>query len=139
MKLENQVCTLDQGKKLEELGVNTNSLFCYCRVIGFFKDSVITVLQRDSSIDNLPDISTTFIAPAYMVSELGVMLPTETYTTRKGSYMSEYAQWEYVDDGNELVSGLFDNEAEARAQQLINLIGHGLLKIEEVNNALLNS
>lgn len=118
MKVEEQVCSLIQAKKLKELGIEQNSLFYW---IDRGNDSKVLYGQNVEFLNSLPIVS------AFTVAELGELLPTETYTQRTGSNNSEYANWEFTDDGNELGMGAFKTEAQARATLLIYLLENKLI------------
>ncbi len=70
MKLENQVCSLEIAKKLEELGVNKESLFYW--VVS--KDHSSIHLGVDIQLGN---IDWDEMYSAYTVAELGKMLPRQ--------------------------------------------------------------
>ena len=132
MKIENQVVTIEQAKKLKELGVTAEPLFWY--VIDIDPITPLDIIQKwqHSNFDQCEKY------PAYTVAELGVMLPSETFTQRTGSEDSEYDNWEWVDDGNGNANGLYETEAEARASMLIYLLENNLTTPEEVNQRLNN-
>lgn len=123
MKLENQVCSLDQAKRLKELGVRQDvSIAIWYE---FPKDEYL-VIYRIGNL-SLKEYS------AFTVAEMGQMLPTQCHST-KCSNKNIY--WEWVDDGNELSFPGFMNEAECRASHLITLLELGKLSVEEVNKRL---
>ena len=132
MKIENQVVTIEQAKKLKELGVTAEPLFWY--VIDIDPITPLDIIQKwqHSNFDQCEKY------PAYTVAELGVMMPSETFTQRTGSEDSEYDNWEWVDDGNGNANGLYETEAEARASMLIYLLENNLTTPEEVNQRLNN-
>lgn len=148
MKIENQVCTLEQAKKLKTLGINQDAAYlCFLEnsagkyildtVEGNFNSHCI-----DYEISVHPGgFEASFIEQviaAFTVAELGVMLPSETHTQRTGSEDSEYDNWEWVDDGNGNANGLYNTEVEARAAMLIYLLENNLTTAEEVNQRLTN-
>ena len=130
MKIENQVVTIEQAKKLKELGVTAEPLFWY--VIDIDPITPLDIIQKwqHSNFDQCEKY------PAYTVAELGVMMPSETFTQRTGSEDSEYDNWEWVDDGNGNANGLYETEAAARASMLIYLLENHLTTPEEVNKRL---
>ena len=69
MKIENQVCTLEQAKKLMALGVTAEPL--YWHVIDIDPLTPMDIIQKwqHSNFDQCEKY------PAYTVAELGVMLP----------------------------------------------------------------
>lgn len=135
MKIENQVCTLEQAKKLKELlnlgqWKNVDFNFYWMLTEGAL-DYFLTTGPRVGGyaypIDQVP---------CFTVAELGVMLPSETGTQRTGSEDSDYANWEWADDNNQMGMGMFATEAEARADCIICLLEKKLITPEEVNNRL---
>ena len=149
MKIENQVCTLEQAKKLTALGVTAEPLFWY--VINIDPITPLDIIQKwqHSNFDQCEKY------PAFTVAELGVMLPHPSSLNEMGGWvhMSEcdttsndgmpwYLLWEYDLDkegagyGRHIVSGV--NEAEARAAMLIYLLENHLTTPEEVNQRLNN-
>jgi hypothetical protein len=123
MKLENQVCSLENGKKLAELGVTMDSYFVWIETVdynykaeGFFK-----VLKRGSAgIYQLH-------APAYTVAELGEMLPDGDITTRRGTKRFHCETMTFNHYTIEYT------EADARAQMLIWLLENGFITAQEIN------
>ncbi len=132
MKIENQVVTIEQAKKLTALGVTAEPL--YWHVIDIDPITPMDIIQKwqHSNFDQCEKY------PAFTVAELGVMLPSETHTQRTGSEDSEYDNWEWVDDGNGNANGLYNTEVEARAAMLIYLLENNLTTAEEVNQRLTN-
>ena len=124
MKIEQQVCTLEQAKKLVALGVTAEPL--YWHVIDIDPLTPMDIIQKwqHSNFDQCEKY------PAYTVAELGVMLPPmfRTYHERnKGMWYCEY-KGHWTED--------FKTEAEARAAMLIYLLGNHLTTPEEVNQRL---
>ena len=94
MKIENQVVTIEQAKKLKELGVTAEPLFWY--VIDIDPITPLDIIQKwqHSNFDQCEKYS------AFTVAELGVMLPdgrdidpeyTQITTCRNYSDVSLYA------------------------------------------------
>lgn len=89
MKLEDQVCTLEQAKRLKELGVAQNSYFSWCgdetsrlkdngnsAEIGPWVFVSTTIPFNNMEADHRADVpSAKPFAAAFTVAELGVMLP----------------------------------------------------------------
>lgn len=135
MKLQNQCCTRQQGERLEELGVKGTPMFCHCYVSVDSENSTVAILPTGFEL-NIPDLGTTWIAPAFTVAELGVMLPTG-YDTMRISTKVEATMWQGYDlEGNEFTEEPFNTEAECRAAMLINLIETEAVTVEEVNARL---
>jgi hypothetical protein len=117
MKLEDQVCSLENAKKLAELGVTAESLFVHYEI------------GNNVALRCMCTIPSFILAPAYTVAELGEMLPANKHDrhaeyskTKKGWFVGWYSD-DYGcgalthDYSNELQS-----EADARALMLIWLI-----------------
>lgn len=123
MELEDQVCLLDQAKKLKELGVAQLTLFTW-KVNNV--QSVVTTTPMAYWIDKYaPQIGNTYYA-AFTVAELSIMLLeyAETYFTEGGKWRIGDADFD------------FDTQAEASAGRLIYLIENDILTVEEINNRL---
>lgn len=159
MKIENQVCSLEQAKKLDELGVKYKDYqYAYvdfttasgqeavlCRpashveerqrewawfMVGSHSEEITAEIDEDTvSADG-------GIYPAFTVAELGVMLPLNCDSI-KDQTASKVIFWAcnegLTGDCNE-VNGA--NEAEARAAMLIYLLENNLTTPEEVNTRL---
>jgi hypothetical protein len=117
MKISNQVCTLEQAKRLKELGVCQESYFHY----GDHMDGVFESWMHEGDED-------TFYA-AFTVAELGAMLKgCETYPRKsdRNDYWFIYLEkFEH-----------FKTEAEGRAAILIYRLEKGASTIAEVNHLL---
>ena len=118
MKLSEQVCALEQAKKLYALGVERRSLFYHFH----------------GRIEHEAFGSEYY--SAFTVAELGVMCNSEVYTWRTGSVNSEYANWEWIDEGGQNGMGVYATEAEARAAMLIYLLENNLVTPAEINQRL---
>lgn len=128
MKLQDQVCSLEQAKQLKELGV--------------YGESLITVADRSggvfmSSLDIDDEYSPCYCA--FTVAELGEMLPPDyqwswPLMTRNVWYCA------YCDAGEEGAVARYAqagySEAQARAAMLIYLLASGKVTAEDVNARL---
>lgn len=126
MKLENQVCALEQGEKLLKLGVSNDSFFHW-----FMDDDLI--MGEHWSCGRLANPNEETI-PAFTVAELGVMLPTgydSMRVTERGAEM-----WRTYDESGNDFPNIFVTEAEARAAVLIHLLDTNIISPEEVNQRL---
>lgn len=74
MKLENQVCSLEWGQRLKELGVTQKSLYRHY-LIGPFRDGTYDTFLFSQSGKH--DKECQDWVPAYTVAELGEMLPKD--------------------------------------------------------------
>lgn len=144
MKLENQVCTLEQAKRLKELGVEGESAF-YWR----FESGMRWRLAPRGYFD--PEEEGVETYSAFTVAELGVMLPHEIgqgpYTPLLHIVMPPTEETEfnwcaaYVEDSIYETGPLWrdgETEAQARSALLIHLLESGSITAEGVNDRLQN-
>ena len=77
MELKDQVCTKQQGKRLEELDVTMKSIFCHCIISTHPTGEAYgyDILPTEFDLKEINLQNATFDAPAYTVAELGEMLP----------------------------------------------------------------
>jgi hypothetical protein len=137
MKLSEQVISLEQAKRLKDLGIEESSQFYH------FKGKITTEAYGND------------YWPAFTVAELGVMLPHPSSLNEMGGWLHNsecdttstdglpwYLLWEYDLDkenagfGRHIVSGV--TEAEARASMLIYLLENNLVTPAEINQRLTN-
>lgn len=162
MKIENQVCTVEQAEKLFELGVDLDSQFAWCWNGRYY--------NRDGSkgfFINQEGFKKEWEEAycAFTVSELGVMLPNGNQLKRTPNiaqfksfrvipkYQEEGKKWLCSADVSNLhhvtIDGIDahevwkiiygDTEAQARAAMLIYLLEHNHITADEVNERLLNA
>ena len=150
MKIQDQVCSLEQAKKLSELGVNSQSLWYYIRADeyefalvpdGWVVDDAVPDLRYWESVATCHEQYS-----AFTVAELGVMLPHDLeefqlstwYAPKRKLYRSQYrlnrGSISDEDFPEDFAQGT--TEAECRASMLIHLLESGKLTPEEVNNRL---
>lgn len=124
MEIEKQVCSLENSKRLKELGVVRESLFFWelNKANKYFKGKVTF---GDPSLEN----SWAIPFPAYTVAELGEMLPEGLIVFSSGSNGWEVEFW-VQDCEHEVVD---KSEADARALMLIWLLETGRITKDEVN------
>lgn len=141
MKLEDQVCTLEQSKKLKELGITQYSLFYH--IDNLVKEIGYEGIKLRHSINPLNkgmpvDGGVVRYYSAFTVAELGVMLPTGYDTMRITSDKSlKSFEWNGYDLEGEVFSFEgFDTEAQCRAAMVIYLIESNNITPFEVNNRL---
>ncbi len=118
--MDNQVCMIEQSKKLLELGVDQKSEF-------FHTKSAL----GDAIVDKRLASNYHYRIPAFTVSELGIMLPAKSW-----SYRTEGGFWICKTCGTKSTPMLANTEAEARAIKLIHLIETGSITVQEVNERL---
>lgn len=117
MKLVDQVCSLDLAKRLKDLGVGQESLFCYA----------------NGGLYSNPDFLTDNQFAAFTVAELGEMLPPEWSGFELVIEKTGPIGWQikYVERGYEDETRgdfFFDiSEANARAKMLIYLIENKII------------
>ena len=150
MKIENQVCTLKQAKKLKALGVAQES-FMYWEELHPVKDCATERLQVHFNTGH--PISNGVVKDqysAYTVAELGEMFPlTFIYEDDKCFASSEKFCLSHkwitgictVASPNKSIEAkkyFADHfEAHARAQNIIYLLEKGIVTVDTVNNNLL--
>jgi len=160
MLLENQVCSLEQSKKLKELGVKQFSLFYHFpnpntkEIKKKYKIPDYNVVYGKNHIgkewENISELVIrgvfTSTYSAFTVAELGIMLPEYYPSWRfkvKNSikWISTIITKDNVKDGKTITTANeFDryanNEAQARATLLIALLENDVIKVSEVNKRL---
>lgn len=151
MNIENQVCTLEQAKKLKELGVNAESLFWWTQdktpsspnlhYYGWSQESMpwgvfFGQRSRISTSDVFEEYS------AYTVAELGEMLPSKIeikgasyiVTSMKSAQAETGVKYSWTCRVWNTKQGLFkkefgETEAQARAAMLIYLLENKLITV----------
>lgn len=137
MKIENQVCTLEQAKRLKELGVLQDGSLAV-----WFISSVGPFIQFRLNEETLPQEYA-----AYTVAELGEMLPdyitVDSYRMHPRFFKQEQnnspALWTgtYGKTVDEDVPDFdFHNEAQLRAAMLIHLIENKLVSVDQINKSI---
>ncbi|MCW3466541.1 hypothetical protein [Chitinophaga nivalis] len=124
MRLDHQVCTPDQGKRLANLGITGAPLFWH------LSTGEIHYGQHCDAI-----------APAYTTSELGQMCPYESYTYR--FMRNEEPLWIWVIKGKNGAKDIlppfllfFRTEAIAKANMIISCLNEGKISAKEANKKL---
>jgi len=138
MKLENQVCDLDQAKKLKELGLLQN--YGYLQWVDGGQQGVRLcdfdgrIVIDEAPFAFLPEYVECYTA--FTVAELGQMLPdwSNSYRTNPGEFTHRY-----ICEGPKDRERQGDTEAEARAAMLIYLLENNHLTPEEANQRLAQS
>jgi hypothetical protein len=144
MKLEKQVCTKGQSKKMRELGIVQKSVFYYHP--NFKRPVIGTTMTRQgkhSSADVMVCNLKPFSISAFTDSEMGVMIKMIGLYSAVNSvlggwaihHINGYKEFEFPQPGN---MNNYDTEAEARADIIISLLERGVIKVEEINRAFLN-
>jgi hypothetical protein len=151
MKLEHQVCTLEQAKKLKELGVLQQSIWYWQKM----KEPVIegcSNLRLQLFADVHHPISSSVVEKNYSAfssAELGAMLPDDEAFDINTFLNNRTLQWYCAvlkrdDEDSELeydwiFDGVGNTDAEARANALISLLEKNLINVEDVNARLMQS
>ena len=131
MKLADQLCSIEQGRKLKELGIiQGKSLFCYCCVMPdpTGEKYYFDIFHRDDPDQTLIEA----IFDLFTISELLLMSP---YGIRleKSLNTKRYYCYDLKQDG--MVS--HETAAIACTDKLIELIEAKRLNIEEINGYLI--
>jgi hypothetical protein len=147
MKIEDQVCTLEQAKKLKELGVVQESFFCW---IGDDNPDpkYNTPYKLYGTSHARGEVGASWYEhriAAFTVAELGLMLPSffGSYKIDAGNFITgknwcEYLCQNFYGKTNSEKYGrdVSLTEANARAAMLINLIEMQGIRVEEINQRL---
>jgi hypothetical protein len=123
MKIEAQVANLELSKRLKELGVPQKSIF-YWRTHHPHRGYPIRAKPYLVKARSDQDCS------AFMVAELGLMLPDGCGTLRDWESGFTVYSYEKSEDGKTFINHYHttDTEADARAKAIIYLIENKLLK-----------
>jgi len=142
MKIENQVCSLDQAKKLKELGVSNGSAFVWFnfKFPVDKKDTLMLVSLVEGVNSAMAHANTAVFVhlfPAFTAAELGELLPSEVTTEREPGI--EMHVWVCADSMNYEVAFPANTEAQAKADLLIWLLEKGHETPEDANARLANA
>lgn len=138
MKLQDQVCTLEQAKKLKELGVKQRvSAFTWRTYKHGSIDSEV-VFGNFMEPEDFPNL---IPFDAFTVAELGIMLPEYTETEKRfGSaglrLNTGGVYWRCRNTNFDGVQKDGITEAQSKAEQLIQLLENNSITVEEVNERL---
>lgn len=131
MKLSDQVCTLDQAKRLKELGINQEAYFSWFYATD--RDDIPSLnkaSRHDCAMCGHPITPYFAEVSAWTVAELGLMLPCG-YDTMQCS--GEGWHGYDLDTGD---YGPYPTEAMCRGYMLIHLLETKTITAEEVNKRL---
>ena len=137
MKLEHQVCKLEQARRLKELGVVQDSVWMWVypkneKMISTEKGVYYHLHAKDIIADNEGNEFDHEAASAWGVAELGVVLRGYALPI----WWTLWQGWCYKEGSQPRGYG---TEAEARAAQLIYFLENKLITPESVNERLQNS
>lgn len=124
MEIEKQVCTLEQAKRLKELGVAQNNSIAIHKSHPIVGDVIFFRVGGVSGDE----------WAAFSVAELGYMLPNGSTIFKDPNGCFEWSCDMIKMDWNDWHEHA--TEAEARAAMLIHLIENNLIPIDEVNKML---
>lgn len=134
MNIEKQVCTLEQAKKLKELGLAQSiSYFCWYEL----HQHEPIIMKNEDVIGDWHSDS----CAAFTVAELGLMINSQEIVTVSDSKAGNicYTAINLIDDWHVRlrypIVGI-ETEASARAMILIELIQAGTISVTEVNERL---
>ncbi len=133
MKLENQVCSLEQAKELNELGIKRESLFVWkCNS----KQDAVIDIQMKHWISRYAGFVKNHFFSAFTVAELGVMLPNKYLSGKIDNNI--YNCWQFDDFMQIRTYNTYqsETESEARASMLIHLLENKIITADEVNKRL---
>ena len=131
MKIEDQVCTLEQAKKLKELRILQQSAFKY---VGELADILDLVTTSGYEWEYHPGHGDRQIQlSAFTVAELGIMLNAKSNETKNCHYHNPSKMYSHLRAFN---PSLFRTEAESRADYLIFLLENKVMTAHEVNKQL---
>jgi hypothetical protein len=146
MKLEKQVCTLEQAKQLKKLGIAQTGLWSYFKAQSHAGFCLTDMALRHVWIltGNPYDREDILFTSAFSVAELGVMLPqtikfckTQKASIQLSRFNAFTIYYNRHSSGSNVCMTESYNEAEARAKMLIHLLESNFITAEEVNQRLL--
>jgi hypothetical protein len=134
MKIENQVCTLEQAVKFKELGIKQDSHFFW---VDRKEKSKLVYAKSVEFLNSLP------IFAAFLTAELSVLIGNKYTLSETTKHKEDCKRWICgdiigVEDGdydyNNCSFG--STEAECRGNMLIHLIENKLVDVEACNKRL---
>lgn len=136
MPLKNQVCTVEQAEKFDEMGVTAESHFVWAH--GWPKNKPARIGWRLIARGEMSTYSITNQVNAYSCAELGVMLPADIgggpelqiYKNQAGTHRNRV---EFRAGYGELCGSVKAHEAHAKADLLIRILEEKIIKSEDVN------
>jgi hypothetical protein len=160
MKLETQVASFEQSKKLKELGVVQDANFFWGKDLTKSTTKMMLYSKNDillnmALIDKyiVPKLNLNIwlkeknLFAAFTVAELGIMLPeyypSWRFTFKKAKkWLSTVIIKDKVKDGKTVTTAnefdrYADTEAQARAIILIDLLKNEVINVKDVNNRLI--
>lgn len=151
MELKKQCISLNQSKRLKELGIEQNSIFMWVHsktpnIVSSNNGIHLFVSAKDIIDDNDGDKFDSEMCSAFLVSEIGAMLPPEMIKIEgKNRFICSYkgvtGEVYFCDYSNGRDGKYFhlhqgDTEAEARAAMLIYLLENNIITPADCNKRL---
>jgi len=134
MKLENQVCTLEQARKFDELGLKLDSYFVWTEQYGNSEAEYAIWIRKP--LESILKTRTDYKKySAYSCAELGVLLPATIITDK---FDGEQEWWLNIDteEGRRFYTGYDEeivdskHEAHAKADLFIYLLKEKIINPE---------
>jgi len=141
MRIETQVCSLEQSKRLKELGVEQKSVFYFHPAFDkpVFGEVVTTVTGKQYKKTQVCNDKGGANA-AFTVAELGVMLPDDVRTNGQGILFVFNPLGNKLDklalEGLPFDFKVYPTQAQASAAMLIHLLENNIITVQEVNKRL---
>lgn len=145
MNIEQQVCNLEQAKKLSEFGINPTSLFQWREYLdeGVNEWQSAILFEGKTEDDSIKYALADSSYPAFTVAELILMLPERTSVSRGHKNYSCRHWWGNFMDGilrnvkpNSWHETKGETAASALAEMLIYLLENNLTTAKEANERL---
>lgn len=133
MKIDNQVCTLEQADKLKQLGIAQEGYLCYTG------DGVKTDIELTTDFEAREMAAYIYRdrTSAFTVAELCIMALCDA--AEKSGYNTKWSKGEFLILYQGSTINRFTNQAQALAYLLILLIEKGFTMPEMCNVRLLNA
>ncbi len=153
MKIEDQVCTLEQAKELRELGLELDSYFVWITL----REKNYSFLDQRGVYSSVTSAISWLEIPAYTCAELGVLLPHKIKGRFEPIFRPEEAydgEFEYIQEGKEyygcfrwgyhrftdryqddshwLAGSILACETHAKSEILIECLREGYIKPEDL-------
>lgn len=152
MDIKNQVCSLEQAKRLKELGVKHPGYFCYAHPVKEvhkgFDGEATDYIEEYKDEPELMDLSAAMwnglpYCHAYTVAELGVMLDDFVGHSNGDNSRKWIAKFKpsalaarLTEKDANGIDTICETEAQARAGLLIHMLETGWLDAEKSNDRL---
>jgi hypothetical protein len=126
MNILQQVCNIEQAKRLKELGVMQVSIACFIgEELHLFNHRLYNWAEQK----NINAVA------AFTVAELGILLPATPKINWATFFIEENIRFCHVNLNGE-PWGAYPNESQARAALLIYLLENQVIDVSEVNTRI---